>query len=452
MFDHASLINRVLESKWAITPTALEQIIRVVSDDYNPADLAKAMHGIDLQKVMTDEGKFDFSAISAKDDDHLTNTRRATIRDGVAIVPVIGPIFPRSNIMTVLSGATAISTLAKDFQVALDSDSVHTIILNMDTPGGEITGVSEFAQMVYSARAKKDIVTYVYGWGASAGYWIGSASKEIVVADTAEVGSIGVVAGYVDDREAMKKRGLEEIEIVSSQSPNKRLDPKTAEGRDQIQTTVDQLAGVFISAVTKHRGIQEDEVLQNFGRGGMVVASRAVQLGMADKIGGLEGIISEQIELHKSTISQGGIYMPMTLEELRAKEPEAYKAAVEVGKKEAEASSSDKIAQARDEGAKAENERLKSIEDLRVPGAEEVIAENKFDMSITAEKMSMKIIKFQEEQRSAMDKNRSVEGKNLASAVHGVGDQETDNSAGEEEAAIVKAGVSKVNQSRERRQ
>lgn len=450
MFDHASLLNRVLESKWAITPTALEQIIRVVSDDYNPAELAKAMHGIDIEKVMSDEGKFDFSAISARDDDHLTSTRRATIRDGVAIVPVVGPIFPRSNIMTVLSGASSISTLAKDFQIALDSEAVHSIILNMDTPGGEITGVSEFAQMVYNARSKKDIITYVYGWGASAGYWIGSASSKIVLADTAEVGSIGVVAGYVDDREAKKKRGIENIEIVSSQSPNKRLDPKTAEGRAQIQSTVDQLAGVFIGAVAKHRGIEEEAVLRDFQRGGMAVASRAVELGMADEVGSLEGIIAGQIENHKTSTLQGGIYMPMTLEELRTKEPEAYKAAVELGKKEAEASSSEKIAQAREEGAKAENERIKSIEDLKVPGAEKVVAENKFDMDMSAEKMSMKIIKFQEEQRSAMEKNRSADGKKLSEAATNLGDHEADNGA-EEEAAIIAAGVGKVNQTRERR-
>lgn len=450
MFDHASLLNRVLECKWAITPMALEQIIRVVTDDYNSVELAKAMHGVDFQKVLTDEGKFDFSAIAAREDDHLTNTRRATIRDGVAIVPVVGPIFPRANLMTQLSGATSISTLAKDFQVALDSDAVHTIILNMDTPGGEITGVSEFAQMVFAAREKKDILTYVYGWGASAGYWMGSASKEIIVADTAEVGSIGVVAGYTDDREFRKKRGIENIEIVSSQSPNKRLDPQTPEGRQQIQSTVDQLASVFISAVAKHRGVTTDDVLQNFGRGGMAVASRAVELGMADRIGSLEGVIAKQIEQHNSTIYPGGMVMPMSLEELRTKEPAAYQAAVDLGKKEAETSASEKIAQAREEGAKAENERIQSIEALKVPGAESVIAENKFDMSISAEKMSFKIIQHQEAKRAEMEKNRSVDGKKLSDAAAGLGNSEPDNSA-DEEAALVASAIKKVNQSRERR-
>lgn len=451
MFDHASLLNRVLESKWAITPMALEQIIRVVTDDYNAAELARAMHGIDLQKVMTDEGKFDFSAISARDDDHLTNTRRATIREGVAIIPVVGPIFPRANIMTALSGATSISTLAKDFQIALESDAVHTIILNMDTPGGEITGVSEFAQMVFAAQAKKDILTYVYGWGASAGYWIGSASSEIIVADTAEVGSIGVVAGYVDDREYKKKRGMEDVEIVSSQSPNKRLDPKTPEGRQQIQTTVDQLADVFISAVAKHRGTTNEGVIQNFGRGGMAVASRAVELGMADRIGSLEGIIAKQIDQHNSSTFQGGIFMPMSLEELRTKEPAAYQAAVDLGKKEAETSANEKVAQAREEGAKAENERIKSIENLKVPGAESVIAESKFDMSMSAEKVSLKVIQHQEAQRAEMEKNRNADGKKLSEAAAGLGNSETDNSA-EEEAAVVANAVKKVNQRKDRRQ
>lgn len=451
MFDYASLLNRVLESKWAITPMALEQIIRVVTDEYNPAELARAMHGIDVQKMITDEGKFDFSAISARDDDRLTNTKRTTIRDGVAVIPVVGPIFPRANLMTALSGATSISTLAKDFQVALDSDTVHTIIFNLDTPGGEVTGTSEFAQMVFAAQEKKDILTYVYGWAASGGYWIGSATSEIIAADTAEVGSIGVVAGYRDDRESQRKRGIEDIEIVSSQSPNKRLDPKTPEGRQQIQTTVDQLAEVFISAVAKHRGTNNENVIQNFGRGGVMVASRALEVGMVDRIGSLEGIIAEQIEQHNSSTFQGGMFMPMSVEELRAKEPEAYRAAVDLGKKEAEKSNSEAVAQARSEGAKAENERIRSIENLKVPGAEKVIAECKFDPSMTVEKVSAKVLQFQEAQRAKAEQERGADGRNLADATSGVGNSSTDNSA-EEEQSLVSSAVKKVNQMKGRRQ
>jgi len=59
------------------------------------------------------------------------------------------------------------TTLAKDFQVALDDDSISSILLDIDSPGGAVTGVNEMANIIKAARSKKDITAYVGGTGAS---------------------------------------------------------------------------------------------------------------------------------------------------------------------------------------------------------------------------------------------------------------------------------------------
>jgi signal peptide peptidase SppA len=263
----------VLSHRWAILPEMLETIIAVANREASITELR--------------------DAVAAKDAEPLPGARRAEIRDGVAIMPVIGPVFPRANMFTWLSGATSIQTLAKDFTVALNDRAVGGIVLYIDSPGGEVTGVNEFASMVRAARSVKPITAYVVGYAASAAYWIASAAGRIVADATAELGSIGVVAGYQDTRGKDEKAGVKNIEIVSSVSPNKRPDLQSDEGRKQIQTIVDDLADVFVRSVAENRGVSVGKVLSDFGQGGMFVGQNAVKAGLADALGSFEGVLAE---------------------------------------------------------------------------------------------------------------------------------------------------------------
>lgn len=217
----------------------------------------------------------------------LDNTRSVSVRDGVAIIPVMGPIARYADFFTEISGATAIDDLAKDFRTAMDDRSVKAVVLNMDSPGGTVAGVAEFAGHVAAARGQKPIVCYVGSRAQSAGYWIASAADQIVVDPTSQLGSIGVVMGM------RRKMGNENtIEFVSSQSPYKRTDPTTEVGKAQVQTTTDDLADVFVDAVACNRKVSRDRVLADFGQGGSLVGAKAVAAGLADGVGSLEGVIA----------------------------------------------------------------------------------------------------------------------------------------------------------------
>jgi signal peptide peptidase SppA len=225
-------------------------------------------------------------AVEAKLGRPLDNTHRVTVRDGVAIVPVVGPISRYADFFTEISGATSIDTLARDFHFAVNDRSVRAVILDVDSPGGTVAGVSEFASQVRSARAIKPVVAYVGSLAASAGYWIASAAEQVVADSTAMLGSIGVVMGVP------RKKATDPIEIVSSQSPYKRLDAETETGKAHLQATADELADLFVDAVAASRGVSRESVLADFGRGGCLVASKAVAAGMADGIGSLEETIA----------------------------------------------------------------------------------------------------------------------------------------------------------------
>jgi ClpP class serine protease len=151
-----------------------------------------------------------------------------------------------------------------------------------------VNGVSEFAQMVRAGTRVKPVTAYVGGMAASGGYWIASAASSILVADTAVLGSIGVVVGmYVEDDETY-------VEIVSTQSPGKRPNVRTTEGRAQIQSDVDALANVFINTVARNRSVMAERVLSDFGRGGVLIGQAAVDAGMADGVSTLEALIAQR--------------------------------------------------------------------------------------------------------------------------------------------------------------
>lgn len=315
----------------------------------------------------------DVEALEARLGRPLDNTRSVTVRDGVAVIPVAGPVFRYANLFTDISGATSTEVLATDIQAALDDPAVSSLVLNLDSPGGEATGINELGDLIYHARGRKPIKAYVGGDGASAAYWIASAADEVIADDTAQLGSVGVVLSL---RKQEDKPGAKTYEIVSSNAPNKRPDIETEAGRAQLQTRVDELADVFLDKVARNRGIPRDQVNERFRQGGMATGALAVEAGMADRLGSLESLIAElagsappRNQSRRTTMT-----VVKTTAELQA--------AIEAGTDpktitlaEPQAVDTDKLkSEASEAAAKAERERCQGIHALAMPGFEKEIA------------------------------------------------------------------------------
>ena len=259
--------NKITGDPWAITETALHTILEVAARENEAPE-----------------------AVAAKLGRQLQNSYNATERDGVAIIPVTGPLFRYANIFTAISGASSYELIARDFMSALENPQISSIILDIDSPGGEVNGVSELASMIFDARRTKPIIAYASGDAASGAYWIASAADEIVVSETSALGSIGVVGIY---RGKSAKESAETVEIVSSQSPHKRLDPMSDDGRAKLQTRIDAMADVFVSTIAHNRSVTPDHVLEHYGGGDVMIGANAVNAGLADRIGSLERLITE---------------------------------------------------------------------------------------------------------------------------------------------------------------
>ncbi|HNS45506.1 MAG TPA: S49 family peptidase [Alphaproteobacteria bacterium] len=318
--------NRIAGEPWAITETALHTILEIAARENESPQ-----------------------AVAAKLGRNLQNTYSVMERDGVAVIPVTGPLFRYANLFTMISGASSYELIARDFTTALESPQIKGIILDIDSPGGEVNGVSELSNMVFAARGKKPVVAYASGDAASGAYWIASAADEIVVSETSALGSIGVVGMY----QGKSGKSAEAVEIVSSQSPHKRLDPTTDDGRSRLQTRIDSMADVFIETIARNRNVSAENVQNHYGGGDVMIGAKAVSAGLADRVGSLEGLIAELSSPQKSPLTEGFFNAQNQPSSTQEKKPMD----IETLKKD----HPDLVATLMREGASAEKKRLDDI-------------------------------------------------------------------------------------------
>lgn len=267
---------------WAIVPDYLEAIEAIAARALDAPVLA----------LLSEDGHRDrieasMHAVAAVGTP-LDGARLSTLRGDAAVVPVIGPIFPRVTMVNASAGGTGLDAIMADLRVALASSEVERIVMVYDTPGGVVSGLGEAAEAIRAAQ--KPVTAFVTGLAASAGYWLASQSREIVTDRAGMLGNIGVVAS-MSRQEAVGQDGRRTYEIVSSNAPNKRPDPATEEGRAALQEHVDAIERVFMADVARGRNVSLATVRAEFGRGATIAAARAVELGMADRIGTLEGVL-----------------------------------------------------------------------------------------------------------------------------------------------------------------
>lgn len=233
----------------------------------------------------------------------------------IATLPLFGTISHRAGLLSEASGGTSVEGFTQQFRALVHDPEIDGIVLNVDSPGGNVAGIEELAAEIYSARNRKPITAVANTLMASAAYWLGSAASELVVSPSAQVGSIGVISGHEDQSGLMEKLGVK-VSLVSAgkyKAENNPFEPITDEGRAEIQKRVDVTYATFTRAVAKGRGVSVDSVRGGFGEGRVVGAQEAVKLGMADRIATLDDVVATMPisrEADTSTMNAGLVAVP----------------------------------------------------------------------------------------------------------------------------------------------
>lgn len=275
MNKYKSIMAMILSSAWLMEETAFTRILEhleglsLTAEDYDLFHKAQADYKAEIK---ADSGEF------------IEGLHETYVSGNVGVINIDGPMITKSTMLSSISGSTNYEAIGNSIVALNEMPDVKSLLMVMDTPGGAVTGVAELGELI--ANSPKPVDSYVYGTMSSAGYWLGARSRRIYASQTALVGSIGVVLGVpVPEADGSK------VEIVSTQSPYKRSDVTTSEGKAEAQEMADDMADVFISTVAEGRGVTTEQVLSNFGKGKTIIASKALDAGMIDEIQPLSALL-----------------------------------------------------------------------------------------------------------------------------------------------------------------
>ncbi len=204
--------------------------------------------------------------------------------NGTAIIPVHGVLINRYNYAG--QGVTGYNAVRSMLNAAMADPDVTRIVLDIHSPGGQVSGCFELAADVRAAREVKPVHALVDGYAFSAAYALASAASSITLAPSAEAGSIGVVSMHMNIGPALKEFG---IEISFIYAGKHKVDGNPYESlpddvRAAVQADVDRIYGVFTAAVAEGRGSRMTDEQARATEAQCYCAEDALSLGLIDAI------------------------------------------------------------------------------------------------------------------------------------------------------------------------
>jgi signal peptide peptidase SppA len=253
---------------WLIRPESFEVLARKFIE-FNPEN-----GGVDFEKQM--------AAYRSRVD----NQDLYDLKDGIAIIPINGPLSKRMSFFSFLMGGNAFSFIAKAFRSAVEDPEVEGIVLKIDSPGGTVSGTEALADLIFSNRDEKPIIAFADGMMASSAYWIGSAADAIVGESTADVGSIGVLMIHKDFSKLDEKIGVKITYLTAGKykALGNDAEPLGEFARNVFQDELDYIYNIFVETVARNRGVEFEQSLE-MADGRVFIGQQAKDAGLIDYVG-----------------------------------------------------------------------------------------------------------------------------------------------------------------------
>jgi len=220
----------------------------------------------------------------------------SAIGNKIAIIPLDGVIQPASG-ATLFSGSAITPDLVrKDLQKVKDDVTVKAIVIQINSPGGDVSACEEIAYEM--SKVKKPIVISMRSIAASGGYYISAKASKIVALQSTLTGSIGVISEIPNLSGLMDKIGVK-MEIIKSgkyKDMYSGFAELTPEEKSIMQKTTDQMYQQFIDVVADGRHMSRERVIE-LATGQTYTGLEAKQLGLIDELGGIQTAIDQAAQL-----------------------------------------------------------------------------------------------------------------------------------------------------------
>ncbi|EMM9997465.1 S49 family peptidase [Morganella morganii] len=262
------LAQKLFNTPLAIHPQKAEVIVSSLTERLGITQIRSTM--------MEDDDEY-FSRKARKDSGY-------DVLEGIAIIPVYGTLVQKLGTLRPYSGMTGYDGIRRVFLTAVNDPEVKGICLDIDSPGGEVAGCFDLVDLIYAERGKKPIHAILSENAFSAAYAIASAADKIYVPRTGGVGSVGVIVIHCDWSQHIKDDGLK-VSIITYGNRKAESNPYVAlsdEAKAAIQHDVDEMGRLFVSTVSRNRGLSET-VIRNT-QAACYLAAEGVQMGLADVV------------------------------------------------------------------------------------------------------------------------------------------------------------------------
>jgi signal peptide peptidase SppA len=199
-------------------------------------------------------------------------------------------------------GEPGTESLSRFVATAANNPNIAAIVLEIDSPGGTVSGTQTLVDAIRTARQKKPIVSFINeGMAASAAYWIGAAANEVYASQATDmVGSIGVYQTMVDATKSWELAGYKVADIYAPQSTEKNEEYRefVSSGKTTIaQEHLKKVAEIFINSIKESRAGKINLSAGDPFKGRLYEASDAVQIGLIEGIKKFDQVISRAYEL-----------------------------------------------------------------------------------------------------------------------------------------------------------
>lgn len=213
----------------------------------------------------------------------------------VAVIPLSGFLTQKPSIFSFLFGGTSVREFAREVVAALADPSIGAVVMDVDSPGGEVFGVPEAALQIRAARGTKPLMAVANPIAASAAYWLAAQADEVAVTPSGLAGSIGVFAVHVDESKALEQAGLA-VTLISygrRKTEGASTVPLSEDAMASIQARVDAFGRMFEGDVAKGRRVSAGKVSSDFGEGAVMTAEESVTAGLADRVATLDEVVGK---------------------------------------------------------------------------------------------------------------------------------------------------------------
>ena len=222
------------------------------------------------------------------------------VNGDIAIIPIHGYISNRASIWSLMGLETSSELIGYAIDSAINDTNVGAVVLDVNSPGGTVMGLTSITDKIYNARGKKPIIAVSNGLMASAAYFIGSAADEIVADPDSETGSIGTIGVHFDYSKALCDAGIKAtiIKYGKYKGEGNPYEELSDDAKTEWQNTVDGYGESFVNAVARNRNTTNANVKASFGQGRVFMAQKAKDVGMVDRIGTFEQVLDRLRSKH----------------------------------------------------------------------------------------------------------------------------------------------------------